>query len=98
MTIVVKITLHQVISLCSVYVSPPNMNIFEFFKLVKKVPSPFVMSGNFKGHNIILGDTDTYKYWYKIEDILLGNTINLCLFNTNKSATYTSIYRLICIK
>ena len=52
--VAVSITLHRVITLYSIYI-PPNSRLSpkDLDDLVPQLPSPFILLGDFNGHNIL---------------------------------------------
>ena len=57
--IAVSITLHRVITLCSIYIPPSSkLSSQDLDDLVPQLPSPFILLGDFNGHNIIWGSKD----------------------------------------
>ena len=52
----VSFTLHRTISICSIYI-PPRSKIVEkdLDEIVNQLPTPFLLLGNFNGHNFLFG-------------------------------------------
>ena len=50
----VSVTLQRTISICSIYI-PPRSKIVEkdLDEIVNQLPTPFLLLGNFNGHNFI---------------------------------------------
>ena len=82
----VSVTLHRVITFCSIYI-PPNLNLItnELDNIVQQLPTPFVLLGDFNAHNILWGSNYISDRAHKIEDFISRH--DLCLYNT-KSPTY----------
>ena len=82
----VSVTLHRTISICSIYI-PPRSKIVEkdLDEIVNQLPSPFLLLGDFNGHNFIWGSDDFNDKGRIIENFINKN--NLCLYN-NKTPTY----------
>jgi hypothetical protein len=100
--IAVSVTLHRVITFCSIYI-PPNTNLSpnELDTLVQQLPAPFVLLGDFNAHNILWGSNYISDRGRKIEDFVTRH--DLCLFNTKSptylhpgTGTYTCIDLTIC--
>ena len=81
--VAVKATLHRALSICSIYI-PPNEQINEKMieELIRQLPKPFVLLGDFNSHSTLWGCKDTDKKGKQIENILNRN--NLCLYNTKE--------------
>ena len=82
----VSVTLHRTISICSIYI-PPRSKIVEkdLDEIVNQLPTPFLLLGDFNGHNFIWGSDDVNDKGRIIENFINKN--NLCLYN-NKTPTY----------
>ena len=82
--IAVSVTLNRTISLCSIYI-PPRAKIEQkdLYEIVNQLPTPYLLLGDFNGHNVIWGTDDVNKRGRIIEKIINKN--NFCLFNDNKS-------------
>ena len=82
----VSVTLHRTISICSIYI-PPRSKIVEkdLDEIVNQLPTPFLLLGDFNGHNFIWGSDDVNDKGRIIENFINKN--NLCLYN-NKTTTY----------
>ena len=100
--IVVSVTLHRTISICSIYI-PPRAKIEQndLDEIINQLPTPYLLLGDFNGHNVIRGSDDVNQRGRIIEKFMNKN--KLCLFNDNKptyfhpaTGTYTSLDLLIC--
>ena len=100
--IAVSVTLHRTISICSIYI-PPRAKIEQkdLDEIVNQLPTPYLLLGDFNGHNVSWGSDDVNEKGRIIEKFINYN--NLCLFNDNKSTylhpatgTYTSLDLSIC--
>ena len=100
--IAVSVTLHRTISICSVYI-PPRAKIEQkdLDEIISQLPTPYLLLGDFNGHNVIWGSDDVNERGRIIENFINKN--NLCLFNDNKptylhpaTGTYTSLDLSIC--
>ena len=82
----VSVTLHRTINICSIYI-PPRSKIVEknLDEIVDQLPTPFLLLGDFNGHNFIWGSDDVNDKGRIIENFIDKN--NLCLYN-NKTPTY----------
>ena len=58
--VAVRITLDKTITLCSVYI-PPNasLSLTQLKYLVDQLPTPFIIMGDFNGHNPLWGSKTT---------------------------------------
>ena len=76
-------TLHRTISICSVYI-PPRAKIEQkdLDEIMSQLPTPYLLLGDFNGHNVIWGSDDVNERGRIIENFINKN--NLCLFNDNK--------------
>ena len=84
--VAVSVTLDREITICSVYI-PPNFHLEteHLDTLLKQLPSPYILVGDFNGHNILWGCKDNNPKGNIIEDFITKN--DLCLMN-DKSHTY----------
>ena len=100
--VAVSITLHRVITLCSIYIPPSwRLSLKDLDDLVPQLPSPFILLGDFNGHNILWGSKDISERGRIIESFI--NNHGLCLYNTKTptylhpaTGTYTSLDLSIC--
>ena len=97
-----SVTLHRTISICSIYI-PPRAKIKQkdLDEIINQLPSPYLLLGDFNGHNVIWGSDNVNERGRTIENFINKN--NLCLFNDNKptylhpaTGTYTSLDLSIC--
>ena len=57
--VAVSVTLEKEITLCSIYISPSFALRYEqLSSLLQQLPSPFILLGDFNGHNVLLGSND----------------------------------------
>ena len=57
--VAVSITLHRVITLCSIFIPPSSrLSPKDLDDLIPQLPSPFILLGDFNGHNILWGSKD----------------------------------------
>ena len=84
--VAVSVTLHQTISICSIYI-PPRSKIVEKYldTIVNQLPIHFLLLGDFNGHNFIWGSDNVNDKGRIIENFINKN--NLCLYN-NKTTNY----------
>ena len=73
-------------TICSVYL-PPNrsVDVVKLRQLVKQLPKPFMLLGDFNGHHTMWGCRDINPRGRIIEDFLAEE--NLCIFNDD-TTTY----------
>ena len=84
--VAVNINAHKSITVCSIYL-PPNtpVAIKQIEKLVRQLPKPYILLGDFNAHHTLWGCRDINSYG-KIVDQLITQE-NLCILNDN-SQTY----------
>ena len=75
--VAVRITLDKTITLCSVYI-PPN-SALGLAQLADQLSTPFIIMGDFNGHNPLWGSKTTTDKGKKLEDFLSQE--GLCIFN-----------------
>ena len=93
----VRISLHKTITLCSIYIPPQhNLEIRELNNLINQLPSPYIIMGDFNGHNPLWGSDYLTDKGKKLEDF--ANQNNLCILNDGSNTylhpgngSYTSI-------
>ena len=80
------IRLFTAMTICSVYL-PPNrsVDVVELRQLVKQLPKPFMLLGDFNGHHAMWGCRDINPRGRIREDFLAEE--NLCIFNDD-TTTY----------
>ena len=84
--VAVSVTLEKEITLCSIYI-PPSFALrpIHLNSLLQQLPSPFILLGDFNGHNVLWGSKDNAPRGDLIEDFISQNDI--CLMN-DKSNTF----------
>jgi Endonuclease-reverse transcriptase len=84
--VAVRLTMHRVISLCSLYLPPSTaIDILELEDLLRQLPSPAIILGDFNAHSPVWGCNDLDNKGKLIEDFIANN--NLFLLN-GKTETY----------
>ena len=84
--VAVRLTLHKVTSLCSLYLPPSTaIDVRELENLLNQLPSPAVILGDFNAHSPVWGCRDLDIKGKQIEDFIANN--NLFLLN-DKVSTY----------
>ena len=84
----VSVTLDREITICSVYIPPSfSLNSQHLDNLLQKLPSPYILLGDFNGHNILWGGQNNDSRGELIENFITKNDI--CIMN-DKSYTYHS--------
>ncbi|PJE78783.1 hypothetical protein CI610_02271 [invertebrate metagenome] len=75
-------TLHRQVTVCSIYL-PPSIAFTseQLNNLVSQLPAPYIILGDFNGHNSLWGSPNTDERGRRIEEFIDKN--NLCLFNNN---------------
>ena len=84
--VAVSVTLEKEITLCSIYI-PPSFSLRpeHLNALLKQFPSPFMLLGDFNGHNVLWGSKDNDPRGDLIEDFITNNDI---CFMHDKSNTF----------
>ena len=84
----VSVTLDREITICSVYIPPSfSLNSQHLDNLLQQLPSPYILLGDFNGHNILWGGQNNDFRGELIENFITKNDI--CIMN-DKSYTYHS--------
>ena len=80
--VAVRMSLDKTITLCSVYI-PPNstLSLQQLKKLTDQLPSPFIIMGDFNGHNPLWGSKTTNDKGKKLEDFLSQEGLCLSLIH-----------------
>ena len=82
----VSVTLDKEITFCSVYIPPSfELRSEHLNSLLKQLPSPFLILGDFNGHNLLWGSNNNDPRGELIEEFITQNDI--CLMN-DKFKTY----------
>ncbi|GBN24598.1 hypothetical protein AVEN_220058-1 [Araneus ventricosus] len=100
--VAIQIQLNSLITVCYLYL-PPRVHIEKSHldELIRQLPSPFFLLGDFNGHNTLWGSTDTNPRGCQIETLVEDH--GLCLLNDNSythfhqaSQTFHTIDLAIC--
>ena len=84
--VAVSVTLEKAITLCSVYIPPSfDLKSEHLDSLLQQLPSPYMLLGDFNGHSLLWGSSDTDLRGVEIENFISKNDI--CLMN-DKSKTF----------
>ena len=84
--VAVSITLDKEITFCSIYIPPSySLRSEHLISLLQQLPSPYMLVGDFNGHNVLWGSNDNDPRGELIEDFITENDI--CLMN-DKCITY----------
>jgi hypothetical protein len=82
----VRVSLHKTITLCSIYITPQyKLELQELNNLINQLPSPYIIMGDFNGHNPLWGSDRLTDKGKKLENF--ANQNNLCILN-DSSNTY----------
>ena len=82
----VSVTLDKEITICSIYIPPSfSLKTEHLDSLLKQLPSPYLLLGDFNGHNILWGNKENNSRGELIVNFITNNDI--CLMN-DKSNTY----------
>ena len=72
----VSATLYKEITICSVYIPPSfSLNSQHLDSLLQQLPSPYIILGDFNGHNILWGNKNNDSRGKLIENFLTKNDI-----------------------
>ena len=84
--VAVSVSLEKEITVCSLYI-PPNFSLHSqhLNSLLEQLPSPYLLVGDFNGHNMLWGCSKNNVRGEIIENFIEAN--DLCLMN-DKSHTY----------
>ena len=81
--IAVRATLHQTISICSIYIPPKyKLKKIEIEKIIEQLPTPFLILGDFNAHSNLWGNEKNNNNGKIIESIL--DTTDICILNNGK--------------
>ena len=70
----VRISLHKTITLCSIYIPPQyKLELQELNNLITQLPSPYIIMGDFNGHNPLWGSDKLTDKGKKLEDFANQN-------------------------
>ena len=84
--VAVSVTLEKEITFCSVYIPPSYiLKSEQLTSLLQQLPSPYMLVGDFNGHNVLWGCNDNDPRGELIEDFITKNDIWLM---NDKSNTY----------
>ena len=76
----VSVTLDREITICSVYIPPSfSLNSQHLDNLLQQLPSPYILLGDFNGHNILWGGQNNDSRGELIENFITKNDI--CIMN-----------------
>ena len=83
--VAVSVTLDKETTICSVYIPPAfSLTTEHLQSLLSQLPAPYILVGDFNGHNTFWGCKDNNSRGDIIENFIANN--NLCLMN-DKSYT-----------
>ena len=84
--VAVSVTLDKETTICSVYISPAfSLTTEHLQSLLSQLPAPYILVGDFNGHNTFWGCKNNNSRGDIIENFIANNS--LCLMN-DKSYTY----------
>ena len=82
----VSVSLDKEITICSVYIPPSfSLKYEHLIALIQQLLAPYLLLGDFNGHNILWGNKENNVRGELIENVITNNDI--CLMN-DKSYTY----------
>lgn len=82
--IAIKVHGKEIFTICNIYI--PNQTCFnknDILSIIKQLPSPYIITGDFNSHNIIWGSLSTDNRGKEIEEILKDD--NITLLNTGEN-------------
>ena len=76
--VAVQLNVFKKVTVCSIYI-PPKFNFCQkdLEKLIRQLPAPFILTGDFNSHNKLWFDKKTDKAGEVVESLLVHNNINL---------------------
>ena len=84
--VALKVSLHQTINICSIYIPPKHkLNKTEIENLMEQLPTPIILMGDFNAHSKMWGCNDTNLTGKILESIL--ESPKLCILD-DKTYTY----------
>ena len=92
----VSVTLDREITICSVYIPPSfSLNSQHLDNLLQQLPSPYILLGDFNGHNILWGGQNNDSRYNLSKISLQGMTF--CIMNDKSNTkSFTSIDLSFC--
>ena len=85
--VAVSLTLHKVITVCSVYLPPSaKLSKSELDNLSHELPEPFIILGDMNGHHSLWGCSDRNERGEILEDFISSN--DLCLLMIKHILTF----------
>ena len=76
--IAIQLNLDRKVTVCSIYIPPLfKFTVKDLEILIKQLPAPFIISGDFNSHNTLWFDKKNDKSGEIIEKFLIENNINL---------------------
>lgn len=85
--VAVEVWCPQKITICSVYIPPSyNLTEAEVQDLIRQLPNPFIIVGDFNAHSAMWGSENTFGRGKIIENVVSNS--NVCLLNTGDSTHF----------
>ncbi|GBM65242.1 hypothetical protein AVEN_239180-1 [Araneus ventricosus] len=86
-TVAIRVLLSNLVTVCTLYLPPStNVNDRDLDRLVDEWPTPFIIIGDFNGHNPLWGSKNTNPRGRQIEEFI--NTHSLCLLNNGENTYF----------
>ncbi|GIX70573.1 hypothetical protein CEXT_63641 [Caerostris extrusa] len=83
----IQINIRTQFTLCSLYLPPKQIiRPSDLDDLVDQLPAPFIIFGDWNGHNALWGSTDTNSRGILIENFISNH--NLCIFNDSRKTYF----------
>ena len=99
--VAIRLCLHSAVNLCSLYLLPSTpINETSLNDIITQLPSPFILAGDFNGHNVMWGCDDTNQRGLQLENFISNNSLSF--MNDNKTylhpstGSYSSIDLTLC--
>ena len=78
----ISVTLDREITICSVYIPPSfSLNSQQLDNLLQQLPSPYIILGDFNGHNILWGGQNNDSRGKLIENFITKNDICIIMIS-----------------
>ena len=88
--VAIRFTLGRPLTMCSIYIPPDqNVSYYELHSLVKELPKPILLLGDFNAHSPLWGSHKSNSKGKIIEKLLEDE--NLCILNDGTPTFYSSI-------
>lgn len=85
--VAIRIHINSLITVCNIYL-PPNDDVSssDLNNLITQLPKPFLIIGDFNGHNPLWGSPDSNPRGHQIGKLI--NDYNLCILNNGENTHF----------